>query len=101
VSLAAIRAAIQSFPNEFAAGPDGLRQQHVKDLLLDCTDVNPFLDATTDLINLFLAGNSPTSVRGAIFGTNLLAIAKKSGGIRPITIGYVWRRLEQRSSAVM
>ena len=47
----------------------------------------------TDLINLLLAGSVPTSVRGAIFGASLLAIAEKFGGIRPIAVGYVWRRL--------
>jgi hypothetical protein len=93
VSPVAVRAAIQSFPNGSAAGPDGLRPQHLKDLLLGSTDDNPLLLATTDLINLLLAGKTPTSLRGTIFGANLLAIAKKSGGIRPIAVGYVWRRL--------
>ena len=93
VSSAAVRAAIQSFPNGSAAGPDGLRPQHLKDLLQGCSDVNPLMDAITDFTNLLLTGKTPTSVRGAIFGANLLAIAKKSGGIRPIAVGYVWRRL--------
>ena len=73
-----------------AAGPDGLRPQHLKDLLLGCADDSPLLEAITDLINLLLAGKVPTS---AIFGANLLAITKKSGEIRPIAVGYVWRRL--------
>jgi len=62
-------------------------------LLLGTTDDNPLLSATTDLINLLLAGKTPASVRGVIVGANLIAIAKKSGGIRPITVGYAWRRL--------
>ena len=28
-----------------------------------------------------------------LFGGKLLALKKKSGGIRPIAIGYTWRRL--------
>jgi len=93
VSTSAVRAAIQSFPNGSAAGPDGLRPQHIKDLLVGAADDNPLLVAVTDLTNLLLEGKAPPSVRGTIFGANLLAIAKKTGGIRPIAVGYVWRRL--------
>ena len=90
---AAVKKAIQSFPNGSAAGPDGLRPQHLKDLLVGANDNNPLLVAITDLTNLMLAGGTPASVRGIIFGANLLAIMKKTGGIRPIAVGYVWRRL--------
>ena len=51
------------------------------------------LSAITDLTNLLLEGKVPASVQGALFGANLLAIAKKTGGIRPIAVGYIWRRL--------
>ena len=93
VTPAAVRAAVQSFPNGSAAGPDGLRPQHLKDLLLGIADDHPLLVGITYLINLLLGGHTPTSVRGALFGATLLAIAKKTGGIRPIAVGYVWRRL--------
>ena len=93
VSTAAVRAAIQSFPAGSAAGPDGLRPQHLKDLLMGSATDNPLLVAITDLTNMLLQGKTPESVRGALFGANLLAIAKKTGGIRPIAVGYVWRRL--------
>jgi len=91
VSSSAVRAAIQSFPNGSAAGPDGLRPQHLKDLLLGAPDDNQLLSAVTDLTNLLLEGKTPPSVRVALFGANLLAIRKNNGGIRPITIGYFWR----------
>ena len=93
VTPAAVRAAVQSCPNGSAAGPDGLRPQHIKDLLLGVADDHPLLVGITYLINLLLGGHTPTSVRGALFGATLLAIAKKTGGIRPIAVGYVWRRL--------
>lgn len=89
----AIKKAIQSFPNGSAGGPDGLRPQHLKDLLLGAHDNHPLLLAITDLINLQLEGLTPTSVRSTLFGATLLAISKKSGGVRPIAVGYVWRRL--------
>ncbi len=93
VSPAAVIKAIQSFPNGSAAGPDGLRPQHIKDLLIGAADDNPLLVAITDLINLLLEGKTPPPVRAALFGATLLAVVKKQGGILPIAVGYVWRRL--------
>ena len=93
VSPAAVIKAIQSFPNGSAAGPDGLRPQHIKDLLIGAADDNPLLVTITDLINMLLEGKTPFPVRAALFGATLLAVAKKQGGIRPIAVGYVWRRL--------
>ena len=93
VSPSVVRVAIRSFPSGSAAGPDGLRPQHLKDLLIGAADDSPLLVAITDLTNLMLEGKTPPSVRGALFGANLLALLKKTGGIRPIAVGYVWRRL--------
>ena len=70
-----------------------MRPQHIKDLLQGAPENSPLLSAITDLTNLLLEGKVPASVQGALFGANLLAIAKKTGGIRPIAVGYVWRRL--------
>jgi len=56
-------------------------------------DNNPLLVAVTDIVNLLLEGKAPLPVRGALFGTTVLAVAKKQGGIRPIAVRYVWRRL--------
>ena len=93
VSSSAVLAAIKSFPNGSAAGPDGLRPQHLKDLLIGASDDNPLLAAVTEITNLMLRGETPGSVRDTLFGANLLAISKKKGGVRPIAVGYVWRRL--------
>ena len=49
-----VRKAIQSFPNGSAAGPDGLRPQHLKDLVVGAADDNPLLVAIVDLVNLLL-----------------------------------------------
>jgi len=95
---AAVTKAVQSFPSGSAAGPDGLRPQHIKDLMIGAADDNPLLVAMTDLINLLLEGKTPHKVRGALFGATLLAVAKKQGGIRPIAVGYVWRRLAAKVS---
>ena len=70
-----------------------MRPQHLKDLLLGAPDDHPLLLAITDLVNLQLEGLTPSSVRSTLFGASLLAISKKTGGVRPIAVGYVWRRL--------
>jgi hypothetical protein len=85
---AAVRIVIQSFPYGSAQGPDSLRPQHIKDLLLGAQIDHPLQSAITDLTNLLLQGKVPTSVQGTLFGANLLAITKKIGGIRPIEVGY-------------
>jgi len=61
--------------------------------MLGVADDNPLLVAVTDLVNLLVQCKTPILVRGVLFGATLLAIAKKQGGIRPIAVGYVWRRL--------
>ena len=40
-----------------------------------------------------LDGSLPDNIAKIIYGGNLIALTKKSGGIRPITIGYVYRRI--------
>ena len=47
----------------------------------------------TDLLNLLMDGICPPFIRRIIFGGRLIALNKKGGGIRPIAIGYYWRRL--------
>jgi hypothetical protein len=88
-----VKIAIQSFPNGSAADPDGLRPQHLKVLLLGAADNSPLLVAISDLVNVLLDGKTPNFVRGTIFGANLIASSKKNGGVRPIAVGHVWRRL--------
>ncbi len=102
----AVLAAVTSFPHGSAGGPDGLRPQHIKDLLdgvgvgnggtvsgeggTSGSDprptVNPLLEAITDLVNLLLSGEVPRFVRATLFGGSITAIAKKGGGVRPIAV---------------
>ena len=75
-----------------------MRPQHIKDLLLGALDDNPLLISITELMNLLLRGDTPSSVRNVLFGANLLAIRKKTGGVRPIAVDYVWRRLAAKEA---
>ena len=42
---------------------------------------------------MLVGGKCPTAVKPMLFGSNLIALSKKSGGIRPIAVGYTWRRI--------
>ena len=44
-------------------------------------------------IELILEGRTPQSIRPLFFGTTLVALRKKMGGIRPIAVGGTLRRL--------
>ena len=86
---------INRFKAASAAGPDGLRPAHLKDL------VSPqngeagirLLEALTRVINSILAGSVPVEIRPLLFGANLIALRKKDGGIRPIAVGCTLRRI--------
>lgn len=91
-----VRKAVLSFPAGSAGGPDGLRPQHIRDLLM-CREAGPeFLSALTAFVNLVLAGRCPLDVSPVFFGGRLLALNKKSGGVRPIVIGFTLRRLASK-----
>jgi hypothetical protein len=87
--------AIQSFPNGSAGGPDGLRPQHLKDLIGAAAGNGgrDLLRALTAFVNFILQGHTPLSIRPSFFGTKLIALQKKEGGIRPIAVGLTLRRL--------
>ena len=85
--------AARSFPAGSSGGPDGLRPNHVLDLL-NCREAGPMLlSSITSFINALLKGHCPADVIPILFGGSLTALTKKSGGIRPIAVGYYWRRL--------
>ena len=95
VSEADVVKAIKSFPNDSAGGPDGLRPQHLKDMI--STIAGPegenLLSSLTSLANLALSGDIPSSVRPIFFGASLTILNKKGGGVRTIAIGCTLRRL--------
>ena len=77
----------------FSAGPDGLRPKYLLDLYNCKATEQSLLTAISSLINLLLEGKCHPDVIPILFGGNLTALVKKSGGIRLIAVGYTWRRL--------
>ena len=66
---------------------------HIIDLL-GSADIKPnLLTAITALVNHLLQGHCPTAVLPFLFGGSLPALKKKTRGVRPIAVGYYWRRL--------
>ena len=53
----------------------------------------------TKLVNLLCAGNVPGGVIPHLCGASLLPCKKKSGGLRPIAVGEVLRRLTSKCAA--
>jgi len=51
------------------------------------------LEKMTEFINIVLEGKTPSSVCPILFGGSLTALRKVGGGLRPIVVGYYWRRL--------
>src|SRR6218665_641492 len=86
--------AIRSFPSGSAAGPDGFRPDHLKDLVGFSGSMQPLVEAITEFVDLLLPRDCPKEIRPILFGGSLIALNKESGGLRPIAIGYVWRRLK-------
>src|SRR6218665_1554416 len=62
-----------------------------------CKEVGiTLLSSLTILMNIVLAGYCPDKITSLLFGGTLFALRKKSGGLRPIAIGYYWRRLASK-----
>lgn len=88
---------INSFPNGSASGVDGILPQHIKDLTAPQTEGGEagmsLIKALTKLTNFILAGNVPSELVSIMYGAVLCALNKEGGGIRPIAIGNMFRRL--------
>jgi hypothetical protein len=90
---AEVQRIIRSFPAGSSGGPDGVRPQHILDLI-NCRECGTaLLTSITGFVNSLLQGKCHPEVVPILFGGNLIALQKKTGGVRPIAIGYTWRRI--------
>lgn len=87
--------AINSFPPSSSAGLDGIRPAHLRFLVSRSTSEAGarLLTALTMVTNLALSGQIPDFAAEAFYGASLIALRKKDGGLRPIAIGSVYRRI--------
>ena len=96
VSDKEVSKAILSFSAGSSGGPDGLRPRHLIDLINCKTSGQDLLSAITAFTNMLLDGKCHPAVRPILFGGKLTVLAKNSGGIRPIDVGYIRRRIASK-----
>ena len=82
---------------ETAPGPTGLRVQHLRDACV-AGGVDSLIAQLTAVVNVLAQGRAPASVAPAsvapvLAGAGLVALAKPAGGLRPIAVGELLRRL--------
>ena len=81
--------ALQSFKPSSACGIDCLRPTHLKDLTGNSPQrqAERLRSSLKWLCNSFIEGFISPGVRDLFFASNLIAIRKKDGGVRPIAVG--------------
>lgn len=99
---------LKSFPKDTSCGQDGLRAQHLLDALSgDAAAVSDKLFAVSDkllasitgVVNLWLSGQCPADLGEFIASAPLTPLLKPGGGLRPIVVGSIWRRLVSKLAA--
>ena len=83
---------LKTFPWGSGAGPTGLRAQHLMNAS-NSSHGDETTEQLTALCNLLARGQAPAFLAAYLGGATLLALEKPRGGVRPIAIGEVLRRL--------
>ena len=88
------------FKSGSAAGPSGLRPEHLR-VVLQCSTTRRDLasSALTKLLNAMITGKIPDEVTPYFCGAQLHASKKRDGGLRPIAVGNLLRRLTSKCLA--
>ncbi|GJR10647.1 putative reverse transcriptase domain-containing protein [Tanacetum coccineum] len=86
---------IKLFPKGTSCERDGLRAQHILDAICGegSATVTDLLKAITSVINVWLAGRCSPILAGFVASAPLTPLLKPDNGIRPISVGTMWRRL--------
>ena len=90
--------ALKSFPSGSVPGPSSLRANHLKEAV-SCPSPDrtaQALRALSGVVSLLVAGCAPQDLVPYLCGATLLACQKKGGGLRPIAVGEVLRRLTSK-----
>jgi len=92
--LLAMEAVVPSFPPGSAAGPSGLRPQHLPDCLnsADSATKTGLLEALLTLVTTVSAGRLHPRAAPYLCVVRLIHLKKKDGGVRPIAVGDTLRR---------
>ncbi|CAG9135278.1 unnamed protein product [Plutella xylostella] len=95
VEVEDVSEAIASFKNGSAGGLDGLRPEHLKELTSFAAGDGgvALLHSICNLVNFMMKGMVNRTICPFLYGASLCALKKRDGGIRPIAVGSVIRRL--------
>eukprot|EP00439_Symbiodinium_sp_Y106_P052566 s4152_g7.t1 len=88
----AVARALRSFPADTAPGPSGLRIQHLREAGPPGDNL-ALMDHQAAVVSLLARGQACPEAAPALAGAGLVAVPKPKGGVRPIAIGEVLRRL--------
>ena len=92
MSQEVVASCVSSFPRDSAPGPTGLRAQHLHDALT-AGHKGPVVEQLTLVANLLARGAAPAALAPSVAGAGLVALQKPGGGVRPIAVGEVLRRV--------
>ena len=92
---------LKSFHPNSAGSVDGLRPGHLKDLIAPQTAETgrSLMKALANLCSKLLRDQIPQHACDLLLATYLTALRKKDGGIRPIVVGNIFRRLASKIAA--
>jgi hypothetical protein len=95
ISASEVESALSGFLRGSAPGASGLRHNHLADMFHAPSPQAEALasDAVTNLVNRLASGRAATSFAPWLCGAPLTTLAKPNGGVCPIAVGEVIRRL--------
>ena len=98
VTSSSVLKALRGFPKASSPGGSKLICQHLLDVIEGSTtpSAQDCLANLTDLVCFLLSGQAHPSIAPWLTSATLTVLYKKHGGIRPIAVGEVLRRLTSR-----
>jgi hypothetical protein len=92
------RRAMKSFQKGSASGPDGFHPQYYKDILTGPSDtaIGSFVDSYVSYAKIVISGKLAPEFAQYYTASNLIALNKLDGGIRPIAVGTADSRLTSK-----
>ena len=98
VDSSSVLNALRAFPRGTSPGASQMHAQHLLDAIdgISTPSAHDCLDSLTVLLCFLLSGQADVRIVPWLTGAPLTALRKKDGGIRPIAVGEVLRRLTSR-----
>ena len=100
LSAEIVLGAVSRTPSGGAPGPDGLWPAHLKQMVGPSAGAarGELEGALVRFCGLCMDGSVPVAVRPLFFGAGNVAFRKKDGGLRPIAVGLLLRRLVSKAA---